>query len=111
MSRQIRIRGTIEKVSKEQSDSYFLSRPIKSQFSAVVSHQSHEVANRDFLEKALNDLIQQHPDGPISRPEYWGGYQVIPDEMEFWQGRDNRLHDRIHYYRQDGQWIHHRLAP
>ncbi len=111
MSRQVRIRGAIQTVSEEQSDSYFSSRPIKSQFSAIISPQSHEVANRDVLEKALNDLIQQHPNATVSRPKNWGGYQVVPDEIEFWQGRDNRLHDRIHYYRQDGQWKHHRLAP
>lgn len=111
MARQVRIRGQVRPVSKEQSDEYFLSRPIKSQFSAIVSPQSHEVLNRQFLESALNDLIQQHGTEPIIRPEYWGGYVVIPEEIEFWQGRDNRLHDRIHYYRQDRQWRHHRLAP
>lgn len=111
MARQVRIRGTVKQVSKKQSDTYFSSRPIKSQFSAIVSPQSREVPNRESLEKALNDLIQNHGQEPITRPDYWGGYKVIPDEIEFWQGRDNRLHDRIHYCRKDGQWQHRRLAP
>ncbi|KTC82187.1 pyridoxine 5'-phosphate oxidase [Legionella cherrii] len=111
MARQVRIRGQIKQVDEEQSDLYFSSRPIKSQFSAIVSPQSHEVAGRESLEKALNDLIQKHGQEPVLRPNYWGGYMVIPDEIEFWQGRDNRLHDRIHYYQHDGQWKHHRLAP
>ncbi|MCW8408668.1 pyridoxamine 5'-phosphate oxidase [Legionella sp. PATHC035] len=111
MARQVRVRGQIKQVDEEQSDLYFSSRPIKSQFSAIISPQSHEVTGRESLEKALNDLIQKHGQEPVLRPSYWGGYMVIPDEIEFWQGRDNRLHDRIHYYQHDGQWKHHRLAP
>lgn len=111
MSRQVRIRGQIKPVDQEQSDLYFSTRPIKSQFSAIVSPQSHEIGERESLEKALNELIQKHGQEPVLRPTYWGGYMVIPDEIEFWQGRDNRLHDRIHYYLHDGQWKYHRLAP
>ncbi|MGC1182925.1 pyridoxamine 5'-phosphate oxidase [Legionella sp.] len=111
MARQVRIRGAVIQVSKEQSDNYFSSRPFKSQFSAIISPQSHEISNREALETALNELIQNHGQDAVVRPDYWGGYRVIPDEIEFWQGRDNRLHDRIHYYRQKGQWKHHRLAP
>ncbi|USQ14364.1 pyridoxamine 5'-phosphate oxidase [Legionella lytica] len=111
MARQVRIRGHVQKVSQEQSNTYFSSRPIKSQFSAIASPQSHEISSREMLEQSLNDLIQQYGQEPVLRPEYWGGYMVIPEEIEFWQGRDNRLHDRIHYYRQEGRWQHHRLAP
>ena len=111
MARQVRIRGQVKQVSQEQSDRYFLSRPIKSQCSAIISPQSHEVPSRESLETALNDLIQKYAQEPVLRPEHWGGYRVIPDEIEFWQGRDNRLHDRIRYCRQNGQWQHHRLAP
>lgn len=111
MARQVRIRGHVECVEKEQSDCYFSSRPIKSQFSALVSPQSHEIHDRESLEKALNDLIKKNGQEPIVRPVYWGGYRVIPEEIEFWQGRDNRLHDRIHYYIKEGQWKYHRLAP
>ncbi|MBI2786946.1 MAG: pyridoxamine 5'-phosphate oxidase [Legionella longbeachae] len=111
MARQVRIRGKVEQVNKEQSDLYFSSRPIKSQLSAIISPQSHEIQNRKILEQALNDLIQKHGQEPVLRPSYWGGYMVIPDKIEFWQGRDNRLHDRIQYFRENGQWKHHRLAP
>ncbi len=111
MARQVRIRGQIEQINKEQSDLYFSTRPIKSQFSAIVSPQSQEIGGRESLERALNDLIQKHGQEPVVRPNYWGGYMVIPEEIEFWQGRDNRLHDRIHYYLKNGQWKYHRLAP
>ncbi|MFI4918918.1 MAG: pyridoxamine 5'-phosphate oxidase [Legionellales bacterium] len=111
MARQVRVRGRIQKVSVKESDTYFSSRPIKSQLSAFISPQSQEIINRAVLETALNDLIQQHGQEPIMRPNHWGGYRLIPDEIEFWQGRDNRLHDRIHFYMQEGKWLHHRLAP
>jgi pyridoxamine 5'-phosphate oxidase len=112
MARQVRIRGSVKKVNEALSDSYFLSRPIKSQLSAIVSPQSQEVADRAYLDDALDALIQQRQQDPVIRPNYWGGYMIIPHEIEFWQGRDNRLHDRIHYCRQeDGAWLHRRLAP
>lgn len=111
MVRQVRIRGQVKQVEQELSDQYFLSRPIKSQLSAIISPQSQEIQNRQSLENALNELIAKHQQQPVMRPTYWGGYKIIPDEIEFWQGRDNRLHDRIHYFRKDGKWIHHRLAP
>jgi pyridoxamine 5'-phosphate oxidase len=111
MARQVRIRGRVKKVSQEQSDEYFSSRPVKSQLSAIVSPQSKEIQDRNFLENALNQLIQEQNQELVVRPNYWGGYMIIPDEIEFWQGRDNRLHDRIQYYREEGSWKHRRLAP
>ncbi len=111
MARQVRIRGSVEKVGTEESDRYFSSRPIKSQLSAIASPQSREVADRATLESALNTLIAKNGQSPVLRPEFWGGYRVIPDEIEFWQGRDNRLHDRIQYYYAEGRWQHRRLAP
>lgn len=111
MARQVRIRGRVKQITNKQSDEYFSSRPIKSQFSAIISPQSQEVQDRAILEKALNKLIDKHGQEPVVRPDYWGGYMILPDEIEFWQGRDNRLHDRIHYYRQSGKWMHRRLAP
>lgn len=111
MARQVRIRGPVKKVSVEESDKYFSSRPIKSQLSAIISPQSQEVPDRASLEAALNQLIEQHGQESILRPQNWGGYMVIPDEIEFWQGRDNRLHDRIHYFKSKGSWGHRRLAP
>ncbi len=111
MARQVRIRGRVKRTTSEQSDAYFSSRPKASQLSAMTSPQSSEIKGRGELERALNELIAKHHQQPIVRPEYWGGYQVIPDEFEFWQGRDNRLHDRIHYYRKNDGWTHRRLAP
>lgn len=109
--RQVRIRGRVERVSDQQSDDYFSSRPTLSQISAVISPQSCEISGRDALERALNETIALHQQAPIVRPSNWGGYRVTPNEFEFWQGRDNRLHDRIHYYRDFEQWRHRRLAP
>lgn len=111
MARQVRIRGKVRKIAEEQSDHYFSSRPVMSQYSAVISPQSQEIKNRAYLEEELNQLISKHGQDMVMRPEQWGGYMVIPYEIEFWQGRDNRLHDRIHYYLQNDQWIHRRLAP
>nr|HEN5517110.1 pyridoxamine 5'-phosphate oxidase [Legionella pneumophila] len=111
MARQVRVRGRVKKISSEQSDAYFSSRPLKSQFSAIVSPQSQEILDRISLEDALNQLIEEYGQKPVVRPENWGGYMIIPDEIEFWQGRDNRLHDRIHYYRHGHEWTHRRLAP
>lgn len=111
MARQVRVRGLAKKVSPSDSDHYFSSRPIKSQLSAIISPQSQVISSRASLEKALNELIEKHGQQPVLRPENWGGYKVIPQEIEFWQGRDNRLHDRIQYYLEDGKWLHRRLAP
>lgn len=111
MARQVRIRGAVEKVTKELSDIYFSSRPVNSQMGAIISPQSQKIQNRAYLEQAINQLIQTHGQDPIVRPEHWGGYKLIPETIEFWQGRDNRLHDRIAYCRQNKDWSHHRLAP
>ncbi len=111
MARQVRIRGTVSKVSAERSDLYFSSRPLKSQYSATISLQSRVVASRSVLEQSLTELLNQHQEKALSRPEYWGGYQLKPSEIEFWQGRDNRLHDRIHYAVHNGNWQIRRLAP
>lgn len=111
MARQVRIRGRVKHASKELSDAYFASRPYTSQLSAITSPQSREIKGREELEERLNALIAQYQQQNVMRPEYWGGYILIPDEIEFWQGRDNRLHDRIHYYLKNNQWHHRRLAP
>lgn len=110
-ARQVRVKGKVEKITDKQSDEYFISRPVMSQLSAVISPQSQEIPDRAFLENALSELVKTLGKEHVKRPGYWGGYQIIPDEIEFWQGRDNRLHDRIQYYRQDGSWIFRRLAP
>lgn len=111
MARQVRIRGRVKRTSKEASDAYFASRPIKSQLSAIASPQSSPIESRDILEKQLTSLIEQHGQAPVVRPDNWGGYCVLPDEIEFWQGRDDRMHDRIHYWKQGSTWMHRRLAP
>lgn len=111
MARQVRIRGRVKRLKKEDSDAYFYSRPITSQLSALASPQSRKIAGRAILEANLAKLVEEQQHSALKRPSYWGGYCVIPEEIEFWQGRDNRLHDRIFYYKEKGQWQHCRLAP
>jgi pyridoxamine 5'-phosphate oxidase len=111
LARQVRIRGRVERLHPSQSDAYFATRPKLSQLSALASPQSQEISGRDELESRLNELIASHQDCSVVRPKHWGGYQVMPDEVEFWQGRDNRMSDRIHYYRKEDHWVHRRLAP
>lgn len=111
MARQVRVRGQIKKVSAIMSDDYFSSRPLKSQLSAIASPQSQAILNREVLEDALDNLLNRQGQNLVKRPKQWGGYRVNPEEIEFWQGRDNRLHDRIQYCRQKKQWLIRRLAP
>ncbi len=109
--RQVRIQGKVVKLSSEQGKKYFNQRPVGSRISAAVSHQSHPVASRDVLESAVAQMEQKHPEGDIPHPDYWGGYLLIPSRFEFWQGRENRLHDRFQYNLQDGEWSVQRLQP
>ncbi|MDB5016064.1 MAG: pyridoxamine 5-phosphate oxidase [Mucilaginibacter sp.] len=112
MERQIRIEGTIEKLSKEQSDKYFHSRPKDSQIGAVVSPQSQEIESRDVLEKKWSELTEEYTDKEVPKPSFWGGYILKPRMIEFWQGRPSRLHDRIAYKKIDNKnWKKVRLAP
>lgn len=111
MARQVRIRGSVKKTTQTQSDAYFASRPALSQLSAMASPQSREIADRQILEDAFNQLLLQCAQTPLVRPANWGGYRVMPEEVEFWQGRDNRLHDRIHYAKKNDAWFIRRLAP
>lgn len=110
--RQIIIKGKVEKIVENLSDGYFESRPRGSQLSALVSNQSDVVADRKILEERLNDLEKEYEGKEITRPSHWGGYIVKPIEFEFWQGRPNRLHDRIRYKLQaDYNWQISRLSP
>jgi pyridoxamine 5'-phosphate oxidase len=110
--RQVRIEGAIQQVSEEESDRYFGSRPRGSQVSARSSAQSAAVASRAELENKARAVEEQFMDKPIPRPENWGGFRLVPSVMEFWQGRDDRLHDRILYSANaDGGWSRIRLCP
>lgn len=111
LARQVRIRGRVETISREDSLHYFQSRPRDSQLSALASHQSNVIANRDQLEKKIASLTVTYANQPIPCPETWGGYRVIPFEFEFFQGRDNRLNDRIRYQLVENTWVVERLSP
>lgn len=111
LERQIRITGTVEKISEEESDAYFTSRPAGSRIGAWASPQSSVIANRTVIEKKSKELEQQYGDNNIPRPPHWGGYIVKPTQIEFWQGRPSRLHDRIQYSLQKDRWVIERLAP
>jgi pyridoxamine 5'-phosphate oxidase len=110
MERQVRIEGKIVKTTPSESDEYFQVRPRGSQIGAWVSHQS-SVITREELERRQKELEMQYGDGFIPRPPYWGGYRVIPERIEFWQGRPSRLHDRILFTDIDGNWKIERLSP
>lgn len=111
MERQIIIKGTAEKTSEADSTNYFHSRPKGSQLGAMVSRQSSIVASREILEKKLTDLEKKYEHKEVPKPAEWGGFLVKPVSMEFWQGRPNRLHDRIRYTLKNNDWIIERLAP
>jgi pyridoxamine 5'-phosphate oxidase len=112
LERQVRAEGTVELVTPAESDAYFVNRPLGSRLGAWASPQSAVIPDRAFLERQHAALMAQYPDGIVPRPPNWGGYRVIPAVIEFWQGRPNRLHDRIAFTRRaDGTWRKERLAP
>lgn len=112
LERQVRIMGLIEKVSEKESDEYFLSRPKGSQIGAWTSPQSATIADRNELNSRLEEMEKRFSSEPLTRPDFWGGYRLLPFKIEFWQGRPSRLHDRICYEKQsDGSWKISRLAP
>ena len=113
LERQVRISGRVEKVTEAESDAYFQSRPSQSRIGAWSSPQSNVISSRDVLEELFEKYQEQYLDETaIPRPEHWGGYRVIPERIEFWQGRPNRLHDRLRFIRIDqGPWTLQRLAP
>lgn len=112
LERQIEILGRVEKVSREETAAYFHSRPVASQLGAWASHQSAALSDRDELEKRVQALQVKYQDQPVPVPPFWGGYRVLPGSIEFWQGRANRLHDRLRYsLESDGTWKLVRLSP
>ena len=111
LHRQVRVEGRVEKVSNHRSDRYFESRPGGSRLAAVVSPQSRPVADRAWLEDRMEELWRRYPDGEVARPGGWGGYRIVADCYEFWQGRPSRFHDRFEYRLRDGVWMVERLAP
>ena len=111
LNRQIRIEGTTEKVSQQESEEYFLTRPRGSQIGAWTSPQSEEIPDRETLERKLAEMEERFKDQSIPCPLFWGGFRLKPVLFEFWQGRESRLHDRILYRWQDEIWQISRLAP
>jgi pyridoxamine 5'-phosphate oxidase len=110
--RQVRVEGTAERISRQESDAYFATRPRASQLAAWASPQSEEVPDREFLDRAYEQAALRWPEPTmIPRPEHWGGIRIVPAVFEFWQGRPARMHDRIHYVRAGDAWKFRRLAP
>ena len=109
--RQVRIEGKVSKVSAKESDAYFNSRPFGSRLSATISPQSEIIPDREFLVKKRRELIKKHPDQNIKRPDFWGGFRLVPEYFEFWQAGEHRLHHRTVYELKDGKWDKYLLAP
>jgi pyridoxamine 5'-phosphate oxidase len=109
--RQVRIEGAVERLPAAESDGYFATRPPGARFSAAASRQGEVVGGREELEARVDELRSRHPDEDVPRPTHWGGYRLVPDAYEFWQHRDDRLHDRFRYRHDGGRWVAERLAP
>lgn len=111
LERQVRVEGAVEKIADGETEAYFQSRPQSSQLGAWASEQSCVIPNREVLEQRLANLTEEYQDKAVPRPLHWGGFRVIPRAIEFWQGRPSRLHDRLRYRLDAGNWIIERLSP
>lgn len=111
LERQVRVCGAVQRVSAAEATAYFASRPLPSRLGAWTSHQSSVLASREQLEQELRATEERFAGTEVPLPPHWGGFRVVPEEIEFWQGRESRLHDRIQFLRRDGVWAVQRLSP
>jgi pyridoxamine 5'-phosphate oxidase len=111
LGRQVRIEGRVERVADQESDAYFATRPRGAQLAAAASQQSAVLRDRAEIDERVDQLAREHEDSDVRRPAHWGGYRLIPERYEFWQHRDDRMHDRLRYQRRDGGWLIERLSP
>lgn len=111
LGRQVRVEGAVEEVHAEESESYWRTRPRESQVAAWASPQSQPIASREALDRLYEQSAAEHPEGEVPLPPFWGGYRVVPTSVEFWEHREDRLHDRIRYVQGDTGWRRERLAP
>ncbi|MSR05904.1 MAG: pyridoxamine 5'-phosphate oxidase [Gemmatimonadetes bacterium] len=111
LERQVKVSGAVTRVPDAESDVYFATRPAGSRIGAIASAQSTVLASREELDRRVRELTKQYPDGDVPRPPHWGGFRLNPDMLEFWQGRADRLHDRLRYRREGSAWIVERLSP
>jgi pyridoxamine 5'-phosphate oxidase len=111
LERQVRIEGSVEKTSRQESEDYFNTRPLESRLGAWASRQSEVIPGRSDLERKVSDLKERYAGREVPVPPFWGGFRLQPHDFEFWQGRENRLHDRIRYSLRGGVWVIERLSP
>ena len=111
LGRQVRVEGHVERVAEQESDAYFSTRPRGAQLAASASHQSSVLRDRAEIDSRFAELAREHEGSDVRRPDHWGGYRIVPETYEFWQHRDDRMHDRLRYRRDNGEWVVERLSP
>jgi len=111
LGRQVRIEGRVERVAGQESDAYFATRPRGAQLAAAASQQSSVLRDRAEIDDRVAELAREHEGSDVRRPDHWGGYRLVPETYEFWQHRDDRMHDRLRYRRSNGGWVVERLSP